>query len=132
EGAVVAQDAPIAGAEDDVVLLDLAFAALAAALDDGLAEWSHAPHVVAGELPAAGVRGQRATGPELAVLDERPAFALLAEAVVLQGGEDGVGVAVVQLADVAVLGADASHREGGPGGELRAGLGLGVGTGAAM
>src|SRR5436190_10463880 len=83
EGPVVAEDAPVAGAEDDVVLLDLAFTALSSALDDGFAERGHAPHVVAGELAAAGVGRERAARAELAVFDECSSFALLAEAVVL-------------------------------------------------
>src|SRR5690349_6795487 len=62
EGAVVAKDAPVAGTKDDVVLGDLALAALAAGLNDRLAERGHAPHVVAGELAAASVRRERTAG----------------------------------------------------------------------
>src|SRR5688500_5223869 len=76
EAGVVAEAAAVTGREDEVVLLDLAVAALAAPLDDRLAERGHAPHVVAGELAAAGVGRERTARAELAVLDERAALAL--------------------------------------------------------
>src|SRR4051794_35902777 len=117
---VVVEDAAVAAREHDVVLLDLALAGLAAGLDHCLREWSEAPHVVRRELPAAGVGGERAAGAELAVLDERSALALLAEAVVLEGDEDGVRVAVVQLEDVDVVAGHPRERERLLAGALRA------------
>src|SRR5687767_3952961 len=95
EAGVVAEAAAVACREDEVVLFDLAVATLAAALDDGLAERSHAPHVVTGELTAAGVGRQGTAGAELAVFNERSAFALAAETVVFERDEHRVGVAVV-------------------------------------
>ena len=51
--------------------------------------------------------GSEPPGAELAVLDERAALALRAEAVVLERHEDGVRVAVVDLEDVDVVELDA-------------------------
>src|SRR6266516_3427550 len=106
---VVVEDAAVAAREHDVVALDLSLARLATRLDHRLRERCEAPHVVGGELPAARVGWKRAAGPELAVRDEGAAFTLLAEAVVLERDEDGVGVAVVQLEDVDVVARDAGQ-----------------------
>src|SRR6266542_3071026 len=108
---VVVEDAAVAAREHDVVLLDLPLARLATRLDHGLRQRREAPHVIGRELSAAGVGGERAAGAELAVLDERAAFALLAEPVVLERDEDRVRVAVVQLEDVDVVARDACERE---------------------
>src|SRR3954452_1670688 len=94
------QDAAVAGDEDVVVLVDLPLARLAARLDHALRERREAPHVVRGQLAAAGVARQRAPRPELAVGDEVAAFALGAIPVVLERDEDRVRVAVVQLEHV--------------------------------
>src|SRR6185503_8704280 len=101
-GRVEVQGAAVSGDEYVAVVLDLAPAAVAAGLDHALRERREAPHVVRGELAATGVAGQVAAGPEPAVGDERAALALRAEAVVLEGDEDGVRVAVVELEDVDV------------------------------
>src|ERR687887_246036 len=61
---VEVEDAPVAAREHDIVLRDLAPAGLAARLDDRLRERREAPHVVGGELPAAGVGGERSAGAE--------------------------------------------------------------------
>ena len=55
--------------------------------------------------------GSEPPGPELAVRDERAAFALRAEAVVLERDEDGVRVAVVELEHVDVVERDAGHAQ---------------------
>src|SRR2546427_36861 len=81
-GEVVA--APGAADQDQVVFLNLTLATLAARLHDALGERGEAPHVVSRELPAARIGRQRTTRAELAVLDEGPALAFGAEAVVLQ------------------------------------------------
>src|SRR5688572_12031274 len=104
EGRVVAETAAIPGGKDEVVLLDLALTALPPCLDDGFAERGHAPHVVAREFAAASIGWERAARAEFAVLDEGTALALAAETVVLQRDERRVGVAVVELADVDLLG----------------------------
>src|SRR5689334_9717016 len=74
---------PSAGAVDaaDLGIGDLALTRLAAELPHGLDEQEHAAHarVAARQTAAVGVRGQRATDAQLAVLDERTALALLAE-----------------------------------------------------
>ena len=106
------------------MFVDLALTALSSCLDDGFAQGRHAPHVKRRELPAARIGRQRTARTELPVLDEGSALALLAEAVVFQRHEHGVGVAVVQLANIDVLGADAGHAEHRLRGQARARLRL--------
>src|SRR5215216_6809690 len=81
---VPVERAAVAADEHEVVVRHLALAAVAARLDHALRERREPPHVERRELAAAGVRRQRPARTELAVLDERAAFALLAEAVVLE------------------------------------------------
>ena len=65
-------------------------------------------NVSLGEVAPAGVRGQRAVGPQqVPFLDEAPAPALLAEAEVLDGHEHLAGKVLVELGNVDVGGADA-------------------------
>ena len=103
--------AAVAAHEDEVVLVDLATAALPARLDHAFGHRRHAPHVVRGQLTAAGVRGQRASATERARRRERAAFTLRAEAVVLERDDHGEREAVVDLGDVDVVGTDPRHRE---------------------
>jgi hypothetical protein len=110
---VVGQDAAVAADRDDVGGGRLPVATLAPGLDDRLRQRGEAPHVVGGELAAAGVHRQRPAGPERAGGGQRPAFALRAEPVVLQRHQHRVGVAVVDLAHADVTGTDAGHGHGG-------------------
>src|SRR5437868_1896675 len=70
----------IAGNETDLGLLDLCLAGLASELADKLDDVVHAGHVRLGQQPAVRVDRQAAAKPDVAVLNERPAFALAAEA----------------------------------------------------
>src|ERR1700720_1490740 len=64
------------------------------------------------ELTAGCVAWQRATKPQGARADKFSAFALLAEAVVLELGENHVGEAIVDLRGVDIFGAKPRHLEG--------------------
>jgi hypothetical protein len=116
-------------ADEDVVVGCLAVAGLAAGLNDGFGEGGEAPHVVAGELSASGVGGQLAAGCELAVGDEWSTIALGAEAVVLEGDQDGVRVTVIELQLIDVVAVDAGLPEGGLCGFGGAGVDPGVAAG---
>src|SRR6185295_17983610 len=107
------QETAVAAHQDHVVAWYLAVAAFAARLDDRFGERRHAPHVRARELTAAGVDGQRAAGARVSGGDERAGFSLAAEAVVLERNEHGERVAIVELGDLDVFGADPGHGEGG-------------------
>src|SRR5580704_2997252 len=111
-GRVEVEDTTVAAGKDDVVLDHLTLASLSSCLGDRFRQRREAPHVVPGELAASGVGGKRATGAELAVGNEGPAVTLLTEAVVLEGHQDRVGVAVVELEDVDVIVPQASQGEG--------------------
>src|SRR5580700_3392530 len=103
EGGVIFEDAAVAADQSDVMPGHLPVTAVAAYLDDSFAEWRETPHVVAGQLTATRVAGEVAARGEAAVLGERPAFSLGAEAVILERHENGVGVAVIELVEVDVL-----------------------------
>ena len=66
-------------------------------------------------VPPSVVTGSSAPGPDVAVLDERPAFAGPAEAERLELADDLERERVVELGHVDVAGREAGHGEGGPG-----------------
>src|SRR5438046_1767317 len=101
---------PAAGAVDatDLGARYLAAAGLAPQLARGLDEQEHAAHArVTRRQPATiGVGRQRAADPQLAVLDERPAVTLLAEAEALDREEHHRGERVGALEEVDLGGSD--------------------------
>ncbi len=94
---------------------------LAPQLTGRLDEQEHAAHagMAMGQAAAVGVGGKRAAEPELAVLDERAAFAGPAEAERLEAREHHVGEGVVDLAGVDVGGLDAGPLEREPAARVR-------------
>ena len=86
---------------------------LAPQLAGGFHEQEHAAHagMAVREAAAVGVRGQRAVEPHAAVGDERPAFALLAEAEPLERLQHHRRERVVDLADVDLFGRHARPLE---------------------
>ena len=101
---MVVEHSAVAADDRGLVPADLPRAGLAPDLRDGFQQRRHSPQVVRGQLAAAGVGGQRPAGCQRSAGGELAAFALAAEAVVLQRDQDGVGVAVVNLPDVDVCG----------------------------
>ena len=67
------------------------------------------------------MRGSSASGVGWVFGVEADRLARLGQAVVLDRAQDGVGVAVVELADVDILGSDAGHLVGGLAGDGRTG-----------
>src|SRR5882757_2474787 len=96
---VIVEVTAVGADEDGVTVCHLTLTGLPATLDHGLVQRGEGPQVEGRQLPAPGVRRQGPTKAELAVGDERPALAFCAETIVLERDEDGVGIAVVQLAD---------------------------------
>ena len=88
---------------NDVAVLDLPLAGLAAQLADRFRHAGEIAEVIAGEQAAAGVDRDAAAGPDGARFHERAALALLAEAVVLELEQHLGGEAVVELAAVDVV-----------------------------
>ncbi|MBG9885013.1 hypothetical protein ABE10_00115 [Bacillus toyonensis] len=109
---MVLQDAAVPADQGGLCTRDLALAAVASQLQHGFAQRREAPHVERGELSSARVARETAPRTETSFLDEGPAFAFRAEPVVLQGHEDRVGIAVVQLDHVQVVERDPGHRRG--------------------
>ena len=101
---MVVEHSAVAADDRGLVPADLPRAGLAPDLRDGFQQRRHSPQVVRGQLAATGVGGQRPAGCQRSAGGELAAFALAAEAVVLQRDQDGVGVAVVNLPDVDVSG----------------------------
>src|SRR5580692_8047679 len=90
------QHAAIAVRQRDLAVLHLAGAAFAAQLTDRLDQQEQAVHagMAIGQPAAIGVDGETALGGDASAADEGPAFALLAEAEILQeqNGVDREGV----------------------------------------
>ena len=95
---------PVPLTQHSLRVLDLAAVRLAAELAGRLHEQEHAAHagMAVREAAAVGVRGQRAVEAHAAVVDERAAFALLAEAERLRTSAAPLRERVVDLADVDV------------------------------
>src|SRR5207249_10816986 len=103
------QFAAVTGGENDIAVLDLPLARLAAKLADRLNHAGEVAEVVAGEQAPAGVDRHAAAGADAPGLHEGPALALLAEALVLELGPHPGGEAIVELHAI-----DVGERERGP------------------
>src|SRR5947209_2226551 len=97
---MVVEHPAVAGDEHDVMGVDLTFAALPARLDDAFRHRGHAPQVIAGKLPTAGVDLHASLRAERAAGSEWSALAFGAEPVVLERHQHRERVAVVELEDV--------------------------------
>src|SRR5262245_52920591 len=89
--------------QNDVAVLDLALAGLAAQLADRFRHTGEIAAVIPGEQSAAGVDRYAAARAHGARLDERPALAFRAEAVILELEQHLGREAVVELAAVDVV-----------------------------
>src|ERR1700730_18112532 len=87
----------VPGRHDDVAILDLPLARLAANLADRLRHAGEIAEVIAGEQAPAGIDRNAAAGSDGARFHESAAFAFLAEAVILELEQYFGGEAVVEL-----------------------------------
>src|SRR5499426_731403 len=93
----------VARRQNDVAVLDLALARVAAQLPDRFCHAGEVAEVIAGEQAPAGIDWNAAAWSDGAGFDERPALAFLAEAIVLELEQHLGGEAVVELAAVDVV-----------------------------
>src|SRR5690606_30523214 len=115
-GRLAGQRAAVAVHQHDLGARDLALAGLGAQLPDRLDDEEDAVHagVHARQSAAIGVDRQAPARRNGAALHERPAFALAAEAEVLQEQQGIDGESVVQLDHVDIVHAQPGHVEGAP------------------
>src|SRR5450432_2351730 len=91
------QLAAVPGGHDDIAILDLPLAGLAAKLADRLRHAGEIAQMIAGEQATAGIDRNAAAGPDRARFHESAALAFLAEAVILELEQHLGGEAVVEL-----------------------------------
>src|SRR5579872_7234752 len=107
------QDAAVARYEAQLMLRQLARSALATNLDHRFGDRRHPPHVKRTELSSPRVHRNRTAWTRFAIGYEWTTLALLAEAIIFEGHQNGEGIAIIKLGKLDVGQLYVGHLEGG-------------------